>query len=402
MRSHEARVRGWRIAGQNQLVAMQVALSLAMLTIAAFSVQVFGQILEQGPGFRTAGIAKVSIDAGQAGYRGPEVVRLFERVVNQARRMPGVSSAAVTDAMPLFSLASEPIFPDGHDSPAAERPAQVFTNSVGEDYFTTLEIPILEGRPLLATDSAAAPPVAVINETFARRHWPQGGALGRRLRLGTQNGPAVEIVGVARNAKYLLVTEGPTAMVYFPFRQRPPGPMVLLTATDGESASLLSPLLQVIRGIDDDLPVYDVQTMERFYHTRSSSIGGVVLSLITSMSAMGVALMLVGLYALVSYAVVRRTREIGIRMAVGATYARVLQLLLRQGMMPAWVGLIIGLGLSLLLTRILPALASVGQAYDVRLFLMAVSLLLTVTLLAAFVPARRAALVNPTEALRHE
>jgi ABC-type antimicrobial peptide transport system permease subunit len=242
----------------------------------------------------------------------------------------------------------------------------------------------------------------VINETFARRHWPQGGALGRRLRLGTQNGPAVEIVGVARNAKYLLVTEGPTAMVYFPFRQRPPGPRVLLTATDGESASLLSPLLQVIRGIDDDLPVYDVQTMERFYHTRSSSIGGVVLSLITSMSAMGVALTVVGLYALVSYAVVRRTREIGIRMAVGATYARVLQLLLRQGMMPAWVGLIIGLGLSFLLTRILPALASVGQAYDVRLFLMAVSLLLTVTLLAAFVPARRAALVNPTEALRHE
>jgi ABC-type antimicrobial peptide transport system permease subunit len=120
------------------------------------------------------------------------------------------------------------------------------------------------------------------------------------------------------------------------------------------------------------------------------------------MSVMGVALTVVGLYALVSYAVVRRTREIGIRMAVGATYTRVLQLLLRQGMTPAWVGLIIGLGLSVLLTKVLPALTSVAKAYDVRLFLVVVSLLLTVTLLAAFVPARRAALVNPTEALRHE
>lgn len=392
----------WGLAGRNHLVALQVALSLGLLTIAAFAIQVFGEVIDEGPGFRTSGIAKVSVDAGEAGYEGLEASRFFERLLVETRRIPGVSSTAVTDAMPLFSLELEPIVPDGYRLRSDEQAVRVNRNAVDEDYFETLAIPILAGRSFRQTDNRDAPLVAVVNETFVRRFWPSGDAVGRHFRLESQEGPAVEVVGVARNSRYLFMTEGPTSMVYFPFRQRPSSTMVVLAATDGTSASLLGPMVREVRRQNGNVAVYDVQTIERFYHSRAASLAGVGLSLITTMSVMGMTLTVVGLYALVSYAVTRRTREIGIRIAVGATYARVLRMLIAHGMMPALPGLAVGLGLSLLLMRVLPALMTVERAYDPRLYAVVTALLVAVSLIAVFVPARRAALIDPTTTLRHE
>jgi ABC-type antimicrobial peptide transport system permease subunit len=176
--------------------------------------------------------------------------------------------------------------------------------------------------------------------------------------------------------------------------------MVLLAETNGESATVLAPLREMVRRMDAEVPLYDVQTMEVFYDARVTSIGNVIIRITGALGLMGITLTMVGLYGLVSYAVSRRTREIGIRIAVGASYGRVVGLMLRQGMAPAWFGLASGLVLSALTTRLLPALIPVNHQYDPQSFYLAMPILLVVTLMAAFIPARRAARVDPTIALR--
>jgi ABC-type antimicrobial peptide transport system permease subunit len=196
--------------------------------------------------------------------------------------------------------------------------------------------------------------------------------------------------------------EAPSSMLYLPHRQQPRPNMVLLAQTAGPSAEPLSAMRELVSALDPDVPVYDAQTIERFYGALAVSLASVVLSMIGGIGVMGVVITVIGLYALVSYTATRRTREIGIRIAVGATYGRVLRLLLRQGLAPVWIGLGVGLLLSGATARILPAFVPLSEAYDGRALYGLVPVLLAVTLLAAFLPARRAARVNPMVALRDE
>jgi len=245
--------------------------------------------------------------------------------------------------------------------------------------------------------------VTIVNETFARHYWPTArisDVVGKRLRLNDERGPWAEIVGVAKTTTYGYFAEPPQEAVYFPFRQRPRGNMVLLAETTGDSATVLAPLREMVQRIDASVPLYDAQTIEVFYAARVTSIGNVITRITGGLGLMGVGLTMVGLYGLVSYAVSRRTREIGIRIAVGASYARVVGLILWQGMTPAWFGLAAGLVLSAITTQLLPALIPVKHRYDPQTFFLVVPMLLAVTLLAAFIPARRAARVDPTTALR--
>jgi len=258
----------------------------------------------------------------------------------------------------------------------------------------------VSGRRFRATDTAAAARVAIVNETMARRYWPNADALGRRFRLSSGSGPWVEVVGIAANSTYLYFREPPQDMVYFPFRQAPHPNMVLLAETEDASASALDPLRALLQRMDPDVPVYDGQTIERFYDALVTGIARVAVSMIAGIGLMGMTLTMVGLYGLVSYTVSRRTREIGIRIAVGASNGRVLRMILRQGMTPAWCGLAAGSVLSVAATQLMPAFVPVSDRYDPRTFFLVVPMLLGVTLIAAFVPARRAARVDPTVALR--
>jgi len=178
--------------------------------------------------------------------------------------------------------------------------------------------------------------------------------------------------------------------------------MTLLVTTGTDSAALVKPLRDVVRRLDADVPIFDAQTMETFYGSRVQSFGTTMVRLVGGMGLMGLLLTMVGLYGLVSYTVSRRTREIGIRIAIGATYARIVAMVLRQGMAPAWFGLAAGLLLSVATSRLFGRLVPFGHQVEARTYYPVVPLLLAVTLVAAFVPARRAARVNPTVALRCE
>ena len=224
--------------------------------------------------------------------------------------------------------------------------------------------------------------------------------MSRRFRLNDENGRWVEIVGVVKTTTTTFFGEAPQKVIYFWFRQTPRTSMALLAQTAEDSATALAPLRETLRRIDADVPIYDVQTIEVFFDAHGTAWPRIATRLIVGLSVMGMALTVVGLYGLVSYAVSRRTREIGIRIAIGASQGRVLAMVLRQGLTPAWCGAVAGLGCSVVTARLLPALVQVTYRFDARTLFLIVPLLLAVTMLAAFVPARRAARVDPTVALR--
>jgi len=401
LKSAETGVGRRRLTARSVLVAAQVALSLVLLTIALSVFETFRQQLGQGSGFRVERSAKVTIDAGHR-RTGPDIARFYEQAATAARGITGVTSVTLTSAMPLFSYQPGTFVPDGYELPRGETAIKTLFNCVDEGYFTTMEIPIVRGRAFLATDSALAPRVAIVNEIVAGRFWPGRDAVGQRFRLNDGNGPLVEVVGVAITTKYHYFLEPPQEMVYLPFRQQPRAQMVLVAATSAPSASVLRPLSRAIARIDADAPLSDVQTMETFYAARTTMFSVLGMRLVGAMGIMGVILTMVGLYGLVSYAASRRTREIGIRIAIGATAARVIRLILSHGLRPTAVGLAAGLAMSAGTIRLVQQLIQVERFYDLRAFLLAVPGLLAISLLAAFVPARRSARVDPTVALRSE
>jgi predicted permease len=394
-------VRRRRLTGRNALVALQVALSLVLLTMTVFALQIFRGEYTKGPGFRTAHLVKMTIDPSQARYTQVQSVQFFERSVDEARRVPGVRSAAVTSSMPLFPQLETPaIVPEGYRLPDGQTSVRPWACSVDESFFDTLGIPLLAGRAFRPTDTPNTPRVMIVSEAFAQHYWPGVAAVGRRVWLNDERRAWVEVVGVARTSKYLYPGEPPQELVYFPFRQEPRGSMVLLVETTGESRGVLAPLRDMLRSMDANVPAYDVQTIESFYEARLTAIGRVITRMVGGIGLMGMTLTVIGLYGLVSYAVSRRTREIGIRIAIGASAGRVLGMILRQGMTPAWFGVPAGLALSAVTARLLPLLAPFTYRIEPWTFFLVVPTLLIVTLFAAFVPARRAARVDPTVALR--
>ncbi len=391
-----------RLTGRKALVALQVALSLALLSIAVFVYRSFQQELTEGPGFRTTHVGKLSVDTSQARYTPQQAADFFARALDELRRLPGARSAGATSSMPLFGLEGASLVPDGFVLAPGQAAPRALSSVVDEQYFATLDIAVIEGRSFEVTDTAERPRVAIVNETMARHYWPDATAIGKRFRLDDERGEWVEIVGVVNTSKYGYSGEPPRDFVYFPFRQRPRTNMVLLVQTAGESATLLPALRETVRKLDAAVPSYDGQTIEAYYAARTTTIADVLLSLVGGMSVMGLTLTTVGLYGLVSFAVSRRTRELGIRIAVGASYGRVQRMIIRQGLAPAWVGLAVGFVLSVVTTRILPTVIPFKHAYDARIFFLIVPLILAVVFIAAFIPARRAARVDPTVALRCE
>ena len=393
--------------GRAVLVAGQVAIAVVLLVVATVVYRGFHRQLVAGPGFRTDHLLMMSLSPGQLHYSPAETKRFFERVADEARRVPGVQSAALTRYMPMDGLPpSVTIVPEGYQFPPGKDSAAHSRSLVDEGYFDTIGLPIVNGRGFQATDDADAPGVAVVNEAFARRYWPGQDPIGKRVRVDTTEGPWVEIVGVAKTSKYGFVFEPPMEFVYFPYRQRPSESMFLLVHAQGDPVRLAAPLRDVVRRLDANMPVSNVRTMAELYRMRSTVVLDVIVRLVAAMGTMGLGLAIVGLYGLVAYAASRRTREIGIRMAMGADQFDVVRMVVRQGLVLAVTGLGVGLLASAAATRgltaVFPGGAGGDGGTDLVTFPLVALAVLAVTLLAAYVPARRASRINPTDALRNE
>jgi hypothetical protein len=274
---------------------------------------------------------------------------------------------------------------------------------IDEGYLDTMAIPLVRGRGIQSSDTATAPRVVVINQAMASRYWPGEDPIGKRVRLFDREGkPWAEVVGVAANNKYNWIGEGPTPWLYLPQRQDLGFRSTLILASDSDAAALAAPLREIVKDLDANMPLAGVRTIEEFYYGNASGIVRTLIRVTGTMGLLGLSLALVGLYGLVAYTAARRTREIGIRMAVGAQSGSVLRMVLRHGFILAASGMILGIVGSVGASGVLRAVFPGSGSIDLGTYLVVVPLLVVVTLFAAWIPARRAAHIDPLVALRQE
>jgi putative ABC transport system permease protein len=391
------------------LVVGEVALTLTLLVGAGLLIQSFWRVLQVDPGFRPQNLLtmQVSINKPNGQQNGQQVANFFDQLQQNVRNLPGVKSVAVSNGIPFGSTNFPPFLIEGR--PETERKPSGLRYHISPTYFQTMGIELVKGRLFTAADTPNTPMVVIIDEVLALRYFPNEDPLGKRLKA-TADAPGWEIVGIVRHAEpNSLDAQGPTpAQFYFNFNQIPverlPGyvrRINLLTRTEVEPLSLASAVRAQVAALNKDQAVFNVRTMEQ---TVAQSVAPRRFSmlLLTVFAVVALALASLGIYGLMSYAVAQRTREIGVRMALGAQMNDVLKLVIGQGMMLVFVGVALGLVAALALTRTIKNLLFGVSATDPATFV-AIALLLTlVALLACFVPARRAAKVDPMIALRNE
>ena len=393
---------GARLWGRSILVSGQVALTLVLLTISVFLYRAFQGELQQGPGFRTDHLLMMTFDPALAHYDETQSSQFYRSLKERALAVPGVKSVALTSAVPMKvdTMETVPLAPDGFQFPPGTENVNVLWARVDEGYFDTLGIRLLAGRGFRTTDTADTPHVAVVTATFAAHYWPNQDAVGKRIRLDEGSGDLVQVVGVASDIKNAFVALPSMESIYVPRLQRRSPQTTLLVETAGDAAAMATPLRDAVRTLDANMPVFGVRTMEHFYFSRAVYTSRLIVGSVGTMGSLGLVLSLVGLYGLVAYAAGRRTREIGIRMAVGAQPWAVLRMVLRQGLRLSAAGIGVGLVASVATRGLLVGVFPAQGGIDLVTYTLVVPALVVVTLLAAYIPARRAAAVDPVAALR--
>ena len=399
-----------RTWGRGLLVLTQVAISVVLLVVASFIYRAFRVELTAGPGYRIDHLLMMRFDptllhVGDAGTR-----RFYDALTTRARSVPGVKSVSLAGIVPmqLFGLDSTAAVPEGYRLPSGLQSVLIVSTVIDENYFDTMRIPIVRGRAFSVDDTPERSRVVIVNEVVATHYWPGQDPIGKRLWLPDDHHPGqhwTTVVGVAKTSKYLFLAEPPLEYVYFPYRQTSAGSMVLLVQSDGDPSSLAAPIRELAHAIDPRQPIFDVRTMEEFYRVSTVSTFTGVIRTVAIMGLMGLALALVGLYGLVAYAASRRTKEIGIRIALGARREAVVRMLVRQAVAFTVAGLVAGIaasiGAGLLLQRAFPDGGRGPQTDNVSLAIVA-PVVLIVVLIAACIPAWRASRVDPMVALRYE
>ncbi|HTK29154.1 MAG TPA: ABC transporter permease [Vicinamibacterales bacterium] len=392
------------LSGRNALVVAQVAMSLMLLTASFLMVRGFHQGAVAPIGFAKDGLLMARFDPRLVQYDAAQIQQFYRLLAERVRAVPGVIDAGLTGNPPLGldDFGRLAFVPDGFEMPPGRESFSSAMDTVDPGFFATLGVAIVRGRGFRASDTAEAPRVAIVNEQLARHYWPGADAVGQHLRVGSRTGFSVEIVGVARTVKYRQPSERPTDFVYVPLAQHPTTRMVLLMRTAGDPRLLVDPMKAVVRALDANLPISEARTFDDLYRYNVVDGPQVAIDLVGTMGAVGLLLAIAGLYGLVAYNVSRRTREIGIRMAVGAGPADVLRLVMAKGVALSGVGTAIGLALGFGVERLMNAMLFNAGGVDLLVYLVVVPSMFLVTLLAAYLPARRASRIAPTEALRYE
>ncbi|MFP5262471.1 MAG: ABC transporter permease [Blastocatellia bacterium] len=387
---------------RNLFVIGQVAVSLVVLISAGLFLRSLRNAEAIDPGFDVRNVLNVPLNINLLKYTKPQGRDFYQQVIEKVESLPGVKSATLARVLPLSGSSRQSIiYVEGQEPPPQEHPNVVNANVVGLRYFETLGIPLLRGRDFTAQDREGAPGVVVVSETFARRFWPAEDPVGKRISLRAQNGPFIEVVGVARDAKYITLGEEPRSMMYLPLLQNHETGMTMHVRTAGDPMSVAAGVRGSVASLEKNLPTYDLKSMsEQLGSSLFPARLGAMLLAIFGLLALSLAA--VGVYGVMGYSVARRTREIGIRMALGARRGDVLKLVLKEGMAMVGVGVALGLLGSFFATGVLVNFLYGVSVTDPVTFAVIPLLLSGVALAASFIPARRATKVDPLVALRYE
>jgi putative ABC transport system permease protein len=400
---------------RNALVIVEVALSLALLIGAGLLIKSFTRLQNVSPGFDPSRLLTVRLSLSATSYGRAEAVKVFyDKLAARLTSLPGVEAVGAASVLPLSGIAARTEFTIvGHppatpaDTPAAQ------DRWVSPGYFRTMRIPLVEGREFTEADAEHAREVVVVDETLARRHWPGASPVGAHLLLnyGTGEKPReFEVIGIVGNVKHDSLNEEPAATLYGPLAQVPPSvassraadlSIVVRGATQapGQAPGMVASVRRELGAVDPQVPASAVRTMEQFL---AASVAARGFNLLLPAAFAGAALLLamVGLYAVISYTITQQTREIGIRMALGASSGAVLRLLIGKGMKLAFAGVALGLVAALALTRLMSSLLFGTRPTDPLTFAVVSAMLALVALAACYIPARRATRVDPMAALR--
>ena len=388
---------GRLLAPRNLLVVFQVALSTLALVGAGLFVRSVEQARSIDPGFESQQLAVLSVDLSTQGYNREQGLEFYRRSAEKLASTPGTRSVAVAGGPPLNPSFMRSVFLEGLESEEDGNGRLVQVNSVSDNYFRTVDMPLLRGRPFQPSDDQGTPIVAVVNQTMAQRFWPGEAALGKRFKFYGDESP-VEVVGVVRDAKYGGLGEDPQPYIYQSIRQNYTSTATLHLRSQRSPSEALATAQREMRNLEPDLALTNVNTVS---HIIDQSLWAPTLAarMLTVFGMAALSLAAVGIYGVMGYAVVRRRREIGLRMALGADRSAVLRLIVAEGMALAGVGVSAGVSVALLLSPQVASLLWVS-ARDPMTYAAAVLLLSMVALLANLIPARRATAVSPILVLR--
>lgn len=383
---------------RSALVVVQVALSCVLLISAGLFARSLREAARLDPGFSARRVLLASLDVFPNGYDEARGRTFYRELLRRLAALPGVESATAAMQLPLSGDFSSTSVEIAGYVPKPEDEMSIGYNMVGPAYFETMGIEVLQGRGIALQDDERAPAVVVINEHMARRYWPQGGALGGTIR---RRGQEMTVVGIVRNGDYRRLREEPLPYMYIPLFQSYLSRAVLHVRTAGDPAELAGAVRAAVRELDPALPLSDVRTLEE--HLRGATFEPRLLAtFLGGLGAIALLLSTVGLYSVIRYAVSQRTRELGVRLALGARPAEVARLVLGQGMILALLGAGPGLAAAFATGRLLASQLYGVSPLDPAVFTAVVALLAAVSALASWLPARRAAAVDPAVVLRGE
>ena len=394
---------GGKSTVRSALTVAQLACSLVLLIAAGLFVRSLNAAEHMYLGFNPDHVLNVIMDPHEIGYDQPQTKAFYQQLVDEVRRIPGVQSTSLAFTVPMgFPSKTTPVVVQGHPVTARERPTVIPYDCISPSYLETMQIPLLKGRKFKESDSEGSPPVAIVNQTMAKRFWPNEDPVGKYFSMKSNTGPFIEIVGVARDGQYFFISTAAQPYFYLPLAQNFVSYRFLQLRTSVPPQSIVSTVEERIHKLAPDLPIDDIRTMQQLVQ----GIAGLFLFRLAAtvaavMGFLGLTLAIVGVYGVVSYSVSRRTHEIGIRVAVGAGRNDILKLVCRQGLELIGAGVCAGLLAAWALARAVASLLLNVRPADPVTFVSVAALIILVALAACLIPAYRATRIDPNSALRY-
>jgi putative ABC transport system permease protein len=393
----------WPKQFRNSLVVAQIALCIVMLIGAGVSIRSAGNARSIDPGFSTTDLLMMRVNLGLQGYDELRRQQFFQNVRRRLEGLSGVQSASIGFPLPLDAYDfSRTVVPEGFTPTAGnERGYTAGTSMVAPGYFETMGTRLIAGREFADFDTSSTDRVAIVNQALAEKFWPNAEAIGKRIRLGSSDGPFATVVGVAETGKYVTLDEAPRPYVYLAVLQDFPDQATIVVRSGVNPESLIESVRREIRNIDPALSIQGVQTVEKF-RDRLLDVSDTLALMLAAFAAVALVLAGIGLYGVINFSVSQRAREIGIRVAIGADGASVVRMIVRQSLSVVLVGIAIGLAAGVGFAQLMTSLLYGVNAADIPTLIAVSALVVGIATLAAYIPARRAAAADPLATLRAE